>query len=96
MNPISVSDLKAQLSEQLRHVKEGETLIVTERGRAVARIVPVEGADRHDADLMRLMEAGALRPGSGTLGAAFWELVPPSDPSGRVREALVAARKEGR
>lgn len=96
MNPISVSDLKAQLSEQLRHVKEGETLIVTERGRAVARIVPVEGADRYDADLMRLMEAGALRPGSGTLDAAFWELTPPADPDAAVLGALIAARQEGR
>ena len=96
MNPISVSDLKAQLSEQLRHVKEGETLVVTERGRAVARIVPVEGADRYEADLMRLMEAGALRPGTGTLDPAFWELVPPSDPGGGVLQALIAARQEGR
>lgn len=37
---IGIRELKSRLSECLREVKTGETIIVTERGRAVARIIP--------------------------------------------------------
>lgn len=35
-----VRDLKAKLSEYLREVKHGETVLVTDRGRVVAQLVP--------------------------------------------------------
>lgn len=37
---VGIRDLKAQLSNYLRQVKAGATLIITERGRPVGRIVP--------------------------------------------------------
>jgi prevent-host-death family protein len=37
---VGVRELKAQLSEYLRRVKAGETVIITERGRPIGRIVP--------------------------------------------------------
>ena len=37
---VGIRELKAKLSECVRTVKEGGTVIVTEHGRAVARIVP--------------------------------------------------------
>lgn len=42
MTPLTVGvrDLKAQLSEYLRQVKAGETVIITEHGRPIGRIVP--------------------------------------------------------
>lgn len=43
--------LKASLSQYLRRVEAGETLVVTDRGRPVARIVP-EGVPQHIAKLM--------------------------------------------
>lgn len=92
---VSVSELKAQLSEQLRQVREGETLIVTDRGIPVARITPVDPMERQEAELRQLMEAGALRPGSGALDPAFWELPAPAAPSARVREALRQDREGG-
>lgn len=92
---ISVSDLKAQLSEQLRHVKEGETLLITERGVPVARIMPVDPIDRQEAELRQLLEAGQLRPGSGALDDAFWSLPMPGDPEASVRAALRQDREEG-
>lgn len=36
-----IRELKAHLSAYLREVKAGETVVVTDRGRPVARIVPV-------------------------------------------------------
>ena len=37
---VGVRELKARLSEYLRDVKSGRTVIVTEHGRPVARLVP--------------------------------------------------------
>lgn len=41
MDEVGVRELKASLSRYLRKVKEGETVVVTERGKPIARIVPV-------------------------------------------------------
>jgi prevent-host-death family protein len=42
MNEIRVGtrELKSKLSEYLRHVKNGRTIIVTERGKVIARLGP--------------------------------------------------------
>jgi prevent-host-death family protein len=39
---IGIRQLKAELSKQLRRVESGETLAVTDRGRVIATIQPVE------------------------------------------------------
>jgi prevent-host-death family protein len=37
---VGVRELKSRLSEYLRQVKAGNTVVITERGRQVGRIVP--------------------------------------------------------
>ena len=37
---VGVRELKARLSEYLRQVKQGRTIIITERGKPVGRLVP--------------------------------------------------------
>lgn len=61
MNQITVGirDLKAQLSEYLRHVKSGETVIITEHGRAIGRIVPEP--ESIENRMQRLMESGEIQ-----------------------------------
>lgn len=39
---VGVRDLKARLSEYLRQVKQGKTVIITDHGRPVGRLSPVE------------------------------------------------------
>ncbi len=39
---VGIRDLKAQLSHYVRQVKSGETVIITEYGKPVGRIVPME------------------------------------------------------
>lgn len=39
---VGVRELKAHLSEHLARVADGETVVVTDRGRPVARIVPFD------------------------------------------------------
>ncbi len=41
LRQVGVRDLKNGLSAHLRRVADGETIVVTDRGRAVARLVPV-------------------------------------------------------
>jgi prevent-host-death family protein len=55
---IGIRELKAHLSYTLQQVKAGETVIITERGKPIGRIVPVESSLE---DRMReLMAAGVL------------------------------------
>lgn len=39
---VGVRELKTQLSKYLRQVKSGRTIVITEHGKAVGRIVPAE------------------------------------------------------
>lgn len=45
MEKVGIRDLKARLSRHLRRVRSGVTLVVTERGRAIASIQPIETAE---------------------------------------------------
>jgi prevent-host-death family protein len=42
MSKVGIADLKARLSEYLRKVRRGHTLIVLDRGKPLARIVPYD------------------------------------------------------
>ena len=42
MDTVGIRDLKAHLSRHLKRVRSGARLIVTERGRSVAVITPVD------------------------------------------------------
>lgn len=37
---VGVRELKSRLSEYLRHVKSGRTIVITEHGKTVGRIIP--------------------------------------------------------
>ena len=89
----SVATLKASLSELLASVKAGEEVVVTERGRPVARIVPYEpGGDELD-DLVR---AGQMRRSRSHLPPDFWTRPRPADPGGRLLRTLLEERNAAR
>jgi prevent-host-death family protein len=39
---VGTRELKSKLSEYMRRVKGGETILVTERGRAIGQIIPIK------------------------------------------------------
>lgn len=41
---VGVRELKANLSACLRHVKSGDTIVITERGHSIGRIYPIESS----------------------------------------------------
>jgi prevent-host-death family protein len=59
MEQVGVRELKQNASRVLDRVKAGESLEVTERGRPVARLTPIDLGT--DPDL--LVEMGELAPG---------------------------------
>jgi prevent-host-death family protein len=46
---VGIRQLKAELSSHLRRVEQGQTIEVTDRGRVIATINPVESAERPPA-----------------------------------------------
>jgi prevent-host-death family protein len=91
----TVSKLKASLSAYLRRVKAGEEVLVSERGRPVAKLVPVKGEDAPD-HVAELARQGLARLGSHRLPRSFWRLPRPRDPKGRERQALLDERADSR
>ncbi len=92
----SIASLKARLSEYLKAVKAGEEIIVTDRGRPVARLTPVSGRAQGEARMEELIRAGLARPPIAPLPPDFWEMPRPADPEGRSLAALLEERAEGR
>ena len=66
---VSVRELKSRLSEYLRRVAAGEEVVVTSRGREVARLSPPRGKTRRPpsgAELIaRFRSLPWVRPGNG-------------------------------
>jgi len=56
---VGIRELKNNLSHHLDQVREGAEVVVTDRGRPIARLVPIDGpTDR----LAKLIAAGLVRP----------------------------------
>lgn len=97
MKAAPVSKLKAALSEYLARVKAGEEVVVTERGKPIARIVPLTpGSTASSPHLLELARAGLLRVGSGRLPKGFWNIPRPKDRDGAALKALLEERAQGR
>ncbi len=56
---VGIRELKAQISKYLRRVKEGQTLVITERGKPIGRIIPAE--QTLEERMLRLVEAGIVK-----------------------------------
>ena len=67
MTRASISELKARLSAYLNIVRQGEEVLVTDRGRLVARLSPIRGAALEDGRRELLLRSGRLRAPSGPL-----------------------------
>lgn len=93
MKSISVTELKAKLSAQMRYVRHGHQIAVTDRGKTVALIVPFEPSD--DAVVDRLEELGLARRPIARLPPEFWKLTRPEDREGSVRAGVLAEREGG-
>jgi antitoxin (DNA-binding transcriptional repressor) of toxin-antitoxin stability system len=70
MKIAKIGDLRNRLSYFLRFVRRGQSVIICDRDRAIARIVPVRSAslaDETSAWPNHLIEAGVLSPPASRL-----------------------------
>lgn len=88
MRSVNIAELKNSLSAYLRLVREGEELVIRDRSRAIARIVPIESDGDEEEEERRLVAAGLLKLGSGPIEDAFWELPAPRVSVEKVQQAL--------
>jgi prevent-host-death family protein len=57
---IGARELKVRLGKYLRQVRQGRTLVVTDRGQPVAELRPMSGPGGTDAVLARLEAEGVV------------------------------------
>jgi prevent-host-death family protein len=95
MTAIGVRELRRDASRWLARVRAGEVVVVTDRGRPIAKMVPLEEQGGYASLLVR----GRIAPGSGrSMAAVLRDLdadLPP-DEGASVSEALAALRAEER
>jgi prevent-host-death family protein len=97
MTKVGVARLKAQLSRYLDVAKRGEEVVITERGRPVAKLVALRASERGDSRRQRLARAGVLVLGAQRLRSALRKPPEGSPALGRsVLRALLEERAEGR
>jgi prevent-host-death family protein len=96
MPTAAISELKARLSEYLQKVRGGTEVLITDRGKPVARLVPISRSKNQRESLIKMEKRGLVKLGSGRLPKNFWALSRPEDPEGLVLQALLEERTEGR
>lgn len=62
MAEAGIRELRDHLSKYLERVRDGEEVIVTHRGTAVARVVPIEAPRPYD----RLVAEGVIEPSASS------------------------------
>jgi len=94
---VSVTEAKNRLSALLDRVREGETVVITDRGLPVAHLTPTPSVS-DDERLARLERKGIIRRATGKL-PSLDELAQPlrrgEKPAG-VLDALLEERRSGR
>jgi antitoxin (DNA-binding transcriptional repressor) of toxin-antitoxin stability system len=89
MKTVGVRELKNRLSEYLRQVRSGESVLVTDRGEVVAELAPPGHGAAAALDLPAALLAMARR-GTATLGATNDAGLYPAVPRRRKRKATAA------
>jgi prevent-host-death family protein len=74
----SITEAKNQLSALLDRVRHGESVLIEDRGVAVAQLTPVAGRTGRDRDILaRLERQGIVRPPSSSSPSKLALTTPP-------------------
>lgn len=91
MRSTNIADLRNKLTQYLQEVRAGEEIIVRDRQRPIAKIIPFT-VDEADDDAV-LVAAGLMRRGTGRLPASFWRTRGPRVPL-KVAVAAVSSDRD--
>ncbi|MHB0876169.1 MAG: type II toxin-antitoxin system Phd/YefM family antitoxin [Anaerolineae bacterium] len=64
---VGARELKARLGRYLQIVREGGTVIITDRGKPIGRLVPLSQAESIEERTRALVKAGLIHWGGGKL-----------------------------
>ncbi len=83
MKTASITETRKRLSALLDNVRKGERILITDRGRPVARLEPVDSDECVDSTgrLARLERAGVIRRSRGKASRMILETRPQARPS---------------
>lgn len=96
MKLATVTQAKNGLSALLDRVKAGESIVITERGRPIARIEPMTATSDADGRLDRLERAGILRRGLAPPPIDLMREPPPKLTGGAsIIDAVLEERESG-
>ena len=73
MKSVTVARLKDHLSRYLQEVTRGEEVIIRNRNKPIARIVPISSEENPDRDEERLVAEGKLSLPSKEMNRTFWK-----------------------
>ncbi len=87
MKTVNISNLKARLSAYIQRVRNGEEVLVCDRNRPVARIIPCR-AEEYSNQQLRLIARGVLTPPVKTRARSISWPEPPGNISDEVMEQV--------
>ncbi|MEJ7669952.1 MAG: type II toxin-antitoxin system prevent-host-death family antitoxin [Casimicrobiaceae bacterium] len=99
MKTATISDAKNHLSAYIDLVRQGETVVILDRKKPVARLTPIDPATDLDdeARLTELERKGVLRRAKVRPSRTFLKSLPPAPKiKGDLLAILIAERGEGR
>jgi prevent-host-death family protein len=92
MRSTNIADLRNRLTQYLKEVRAGEEIVIRDRQRPIAKIVPFTPDEQEDdADLVA---ADLIRKGTGKLPASFWKTRGPRVPLNVAVSAVSRDRDE--
>ena len=94
MRTVNIAELKNNLSAYLEQVKNGAELIVKDRNRAVARLVPLVAGEDLDAEEAALVAGGLMRLPVKEKSDAFLALPAPRVAMDDIQAVIRAERDE--
>jgi len=95
MRTVNISDLKARLSAHIQLVRDGEEVLVCDRNKPVARIVPCR-LEGHSEQEQRLIARGVLTPPLNKRPACVSWPTPPGNVSDEIMEQVWREERENR
>jgi prevent-host-death family protein len=93
-NRVAVGELKAHLSEYLQRARAGEEVVITDRGRPIARLAPLSGDAAGEGREAVLVRSGLARAPSSRAERSWLDAPRPRDPLGRSLDAVLEERAE--
>jgi prevent-host-death family protein len=74
MKTANIAELKNHLSNYLADVKRGEEILISDRNKPIAKIVPLQNTGDFSVEELALAAAGILRlPEEENLPESFWK-----------------------